>query len=87
MKDLTDRISPYIQRDRYISRNTGQADESVDWRKKDGILNPIKNQGQCGSCWAFSTTGVLESNIAIGTGKLNNFAEQQLVDCCGDKGY
>lgn len=50
-------------------------------------MNPIKNQGQCGSCWAFSTTGTLESNIAIASSKLYSFSEQQLVDCCGDKGF
>merc|ERR1712118_199011 len=46
-----------------------------------GAVNPIKNQGQCGSCWAFTTVGTLESAYQISTGKLYSLAEQQLVDC------
>ncbi|KAF4753586.1 hypothetical protein FOZ63_024944, partial [Perkinsus olseni] len=52
----------------------------VDWRPK-GVLNPIKDQGKCGSCWAFSANGALEAQYAIATGKLLSFSEQQLVDC------
>jgi C1A family cysteine protease len=55
-------------------------DDEVDW-VKNGAVNPIKNQGQCGSCWAFSTVGTLESAYQIAAGKLYSFAEQQLVDC------
>lgn len=50
-------------------------------------MTAVKNQGNCGSCWAFSTTGALESNVAIGKKTLYSFSEQQLVDCCGAKGF
>lgn len=53
---------------------------SVDWRTK-GIVNPIKDQGQCGSCWAFSTVQAVESAVALKSGTLYNLSEQQLVDC------
>ncbi|XP_054569400.1 pro-cathepsin H [Eptesicus fuscus] len=62
-------------------RGRGPYPPSVDWRKKGHFVSKVKNQGGCGSCWTFSTTGALESAIAIKTGKMLSLAEQQLVDC------
>jgi C1A family cysteine protease len=57
----------------------------VDWTTQ-GATTPVKNQGSCGSCWAFSATGALEGLSYLTNKVLESFSEQQLVDCSGSYG-
>ena len=70
--------------DRYAPLAGESLPESIDWREK-GAVPAIKDQGSCGSCWAFSTVGAIEGINQIVTGDLITLSEQELVDC--DRSY
>ncbi|XP_074581065.1 zingipain-2-like [Curcuma longa] len=65
---------------RCLLREGDDLPDSIDWRKKGAVV-AIKNQGPCGSCWAFSTIAAVEGINQIVTGNLISLSEQQLVDC------
>ncbi len=93
-------LTPEEFRERYVGKmytssdygcvsvgNTDSSEiETFDWRTYN-VVNPVRNQGQCGSCWAFATTANAESVWAIHTGDLYDLSEQYLVDCATGIGY
>ena len=71
---------PAVEHDSVTELSTTNLSASVDWRAK-GAVNAVQDQGQCGSCWAFSSTAAMEGEHFIKTGELLKLAEQQFVDC------
>jgi len=77
--------------DNFVMQPLSALPKSVDWRKK-GVATPVKDQGYCGSCWAFASTAVIESHVAMATGLLFDLSPEQIAMCapnpdsCGGTG-
>ncbi|XP_009352795.2 zingipain-2-like [Pyrus x bretschneideri] len=67
----------------YENLSLADVPQSIDWRE-NGAVSPVKFQGSCGCCWAFSAVAAVEGITQIKTGKLISLSEQQLVDCDTD---
>jgi len=70
-----------------FSSHGSSVPEAFDWTTQGNVVNSVRDQGQCGSCWAFATTANAESVWAISNGKLLDLSEEFLVDCATGVGY
>ena len=84
----------YLSENHYVQNSFNQkldfrSDELIpnhfDWRKKNAVSS-VKNQGDCGGCWAFSATGAIEGLVSIKTDVLYNLSQQELIDCSSSYG-
>jgi len=72
---------PPIKTGPIAAKINATAPNTFDWRTHPGVVTPVYNQGQCGSCWAFSATENIESRWALAGHKLTELSMQQIVDC------
>jgi len=75
-----------------LKGSTKSLPSSIDWRDVENAVSAVKDQGQCGSCWAFAATATIESHVSLNTGILTEISPQELVSCmpnddsCGGTG-
>lgn len=77
---------PFAQSNAIMPKFVGNINANINWRSIPGVVQPVQNQGSCGSCWAFAAIAALEGQMMLVNKRSQKLSEQEILDCVPERG-